>query len=1435
MKIARRLAWGIAGLLAIPVVLILLVLAAGQVAPGRALLVWTAETVSSAVGTPVAIDRMDGSFPFNFEVLGILVSDHKGPYLAADRAHVVWHPMALLTASLSVEKVEVRRVELARLPEPDPAKEPEPVRLPEPPVALDIRQVTIHEIAIAEEIVGIPARFNLSALAKIGRLSDGLLARMDVARVDGVQGKASLALDFDPARANLAVRLALADPSGNLTGQILKTTDPQPMKIDLEGSGPLDNWRGTLKGAIGNAGRLSGEFAIARTTDGRRVTGTVLADIVGLLPAEFQPPLAGMTPQIRLAADIKESGAVTLQALQVASAAADILVRGQIGPQGAPLDLTLRAGIPDGAPLAGLLDTEIAFADLAVEGQITGTAEAPQVTAILSAGDLGLATASAELMETTITAKPVTPLGAPDAAFDVTLDGSLTGIRPTASAGSDTEPIDAKWAIDGRALLAGGFQTEKSRITAGNATIDIAGLFTLDDVDGRVAVSVPDLAPIGAVAGQPLDGTLSLTADVTATPKSGAGSARIDLTGKRLRTGIPQADGLIGNLLRVTGAVERRADGSFVVDDVALRAAKLSMTADGTATADNADVTAEIRMTDLSALDPRLSGTAAINAALTGALKALNADIRVTTKNARAMDRAIRDLALTIGARDVTGNPAATVKLTGRIDNLPVSADLSGRWHQASHGSIDTLKADIGSVHATGQVALRQDKSILGDISLRARDLSDLSAFALTELAGSLEADARFAVEDGLQTTRIKFRADNLSAETIALQSATGNATVVDPLGSPILGGRLKAAGLKVGAERIDAITISASGRPEATEVKANVVAQDIRLDTTTAISIAPERIRADIKDLQAAIRQEPIRLLKPATVTVKGGDVAISNVNLGLRNGRLSVDGTAGEALNLTIDARALPLAIANRFAAGLGIAGSLTAKAQISGTPAAPRGRYSAAIDGLSLTPMRDNGVPALRIRADGTLQGTHTSMKADIRGGKGINLTVNGRLPLAPDRPMSVSTKGTIDLAIANAVLSASGDRVIGKAVIDATAKGTPYKPQMGGSITVSGARFDSRSTDLSLTNIALKVRGNQDKAVIETLTATPAKGGRLSVRGSIGLNPKSGFPVDLNVNLSKAVLIANDIVTAKADAGIAINGPALSAPKVSGAINLRRVEIQLPDQLPGSVVTIPVEHENAPTSIRKRVARDKEKKARANAGPVVGLNLKVRAPNKVFVRGRGLDAELGGILTVTGTSRDPSVVGGFDMLRGKLAVLTQRLDFSKGNVAFSGDLDPELDFEARTKAGDVIAIITVTGPASKPEIGFSSEPDLPQDEVLARLLFDKATKDLSPLQLAQLAAEVAKLAGFIGGGPGALDKIRTAIGVDNIETTTDDDGNLAVKVDKYVTDNIAVGVRQGASADSTAVQVDIDVTDNIKVQSEIDAKGKTRMGIAVEWDY
>ncbi len=209
------------------------------------------------------------------------------------------------------------------------------------------------------------------------------------------------------------------------------------------------------------------------------------------------------------------------------------------------------------------------------------------------------------------------------------------------------------------------------------------------------------------------------------------------------------------------------------------------------------------------------------------------------------------------------------------------------------------------------------------------------------------------------------------------------------------------------------------------------------------------------------------------------------------------------------------------------------------------------------------------------------------------------------------------------------------------------------------------------------------------------------------------------------------------------------------------------------------------------------------------------------------------ELGGQLTVQGTTSDIQPVGQFDLRRGRLVVLGQRIEFDEGNLQLIGNLDPQIYFVARTQSQDVTAIVTVEGRASAPKITFSSEPPLPQDEVLARVLFNQTSQNLSAFQLAQLAAAAAELAGG-GGGPGFLGELRGATGLDDLDIITQENGSTAVRAGKYVNKNVYVDVQSDTRGISKA-EVNVNLTEQLTARGSVASDGNTTLGLFFERDF
>ncbi len=200
-------------------------------------------------------------------------------------------------------------------------------------------------------------------------------------------------------------------------------------------------------------------------------------------------------------------------------------------------------------------------------------------------------------------------------------------------------------------------------------------------------------------------------------------------------------------------------------------------------------------------------------------------------------------------------------------------------------------------------------------------------------------------------------------------------------------------------------------------------------------------------------------------------------------------------------------------------------------------------------------------------------------------------------------------------------------------------------------------------------------------------------------------------------------------------------------------------------------------------------------------------------------------------VQGTTVDMVPSGQFELVRGRLDILGQRLTLDEGSIRLQGDFMPIIRLVAVTDAGEGNVLVVVEGPINEPDISFLSQPELPEDEVLARLLFGRGVDEISPLQAAQLASAVAQLAGR---GPGITEQLRQSIGLDDLDLTTSEDGGAAVRAGKYLSENIYTDIVVDSEGE-TQLNLNLDVTSSFTVRGGVDNDGDTSLGIFFERDY
>jgi translocation and assembly module TamB len=309
--------------------------------------------------------------------------------------------------------------------------------------------------------------------------------------------------------------------------------------------------------------------------------------------------------------------------------------------------------------------------------------------------------------------------------------------------------------------------------------------------------------------------------------------------------------------------------------------------------------------------------------------------------------------------------------------------------------------------------------------------------------------------------------------------------------------------------------------------------------------------------------------------------------------------------------------------------------------------------------------------------------------------------------------------------------------------------------------------------------------QGRATVKA-TAGASQGGQANLAGSIGL--ARPYSSDLKLQFSAVKMRNPNLYDTSLDGSLQITGSLLGGALIAGEVQLGRTEIQVPSSNFATAERLTgLTHlgDTAATRQTRNDAYGADSAARTAPIPF-GLDIRVRAPNRVFIRGRGLTAELAGEIQLRGTTLDVRPSGAFNLVQGRFEFLGKRLNLDEVLLQMEDQLIPTILVRATTQNKDVTSIVTIEGPAIDPDITLSSSPELPQEEVLAQLLFGQDIQNLSALQGVQLAAAVATLAGK--GGDGVVGRLRKQLRLDDLDLQTDDQGATTLKAGKYISDKV-----------------------------------------------
>lgn len=1456
MRLALRIA---AALLAIVLLLVIAAVAFLQTeAGGRA----AARALSLLASTPgqaeVRIEEMGPGFPGRITLSGLSVADQEGEWLAVDLAEVRWRPSALLKGELSIADASAAGVRLSRLPKGAPEADAEEGELALPRLPLDLRvdRFAFDNVEIGPAVAG--EALALRASGKIAAEREGgLSTEADIVRTNGAGGAFRLATLWQPRGEQLSVDLRADEPEGGLIGGALGLAGRPRVRLSFSGDGPLREWRGRLDGSIGEEIRVLADVACEETPVGTQVRLSGDAEVAALLPEAAQA-LAGDGIDFGLTVRQPTPRVLAIDAARVSAEGVELAAAGGLLLDDQRFDdVRLTLAVTDATALAPLLaPAGVEAAQIQVD--VSGPWRTP--TATVAAGLVGLGTPDASVAGMAVQASLVAEDGGQ---MRVEAEAMLTGVR---AAGADVDAalgapprlrLGADFDLQGETLAFDAFELLTPVL---NATA--RGAYELGSGAGRMTLRAlaSDLGAFSALAGIDLAGSVAFAAD--ARVAAGAVEASLGLASSGLRSGVQAADALLGPAPTMRAAVrmdlatgEAKLEHLLVTGD-GMRATAEAALKDGLASGayhvDVPDVAPAAAAAGVAA-----SGALALEGSVGGAISDPEAEAVLTFADGGVAGVVASPARVELTAKSLATGPRGLLVATASAAGGPLRLAVPFDRDERDSLRLGPIEGSGAGARLTGGLKVPSEGgAVLGTLALVAGGAGQPVALAGHRLDGCAEVRVKFGERNGEQTVEVTGSGRSLALSTpdgqvggVGSLSLRANvAGTADPRGDVTLS-LVRPAAAGVALAGIDArLTGSpADARYEITARLADDPAEV--LQAHGAFTQENGRSRLSVASLDGQAGGNALALRRPLTITEGGGETALADLELSVAGGSITGGGRTGAS---GTDGRlvlgGLPLTLARALKPDLNLTGTLNGEAVVRTEGSDLAGRIELDLSGVRGGAMGQ--APPLEANAVATLGGGRAALQVRVPRLGGSPLTLDASVParvdartLAVDVAEQAPLEGRLVWAGAVARLwelaPLPEQRLTGDATVDLTLGGTVAVPAIGGEAALTNGRYEHFLTETVIDGLTLQARSTGAGGVALTLRGTDGGNGTVSGDGRVKLAKGMAPWVELALAFAEATLVRRDDVNATLSGAMTFRQDASGA-SLAGEITSDRIEIRLIDRLPPSVVVLDVTEINLPPG--RAPSRAAPPPDPGPGAPAIALDIGVKLPRRVFVRGRGLESEWQGDLRVSGSSADPRLVGTVEVRSGTFDFAGKRFSLEAGEIGFAGGatVDPTLNVRAVRTTPELTATIRVTGTALDPEIELASTPALPESEILSRVLFDKGVAKLGPVEAAQLAMALDTLASGESMSEDALSYVRNLLGLDvlTIEAGEEEGEGPALGVGRYVAEGVYVGARQGVAEESTAGTVEIEVLPGLAIESEVSegAEGATgALGLRWKWDY
>ena len=817
------------------------------------------------------------------------------------------------------------------------------------------------------------------------------------------------------------------------------------------------------------------------------------------------------------------------------------------------------------------------------------------------------------------------------------------------------------------------------------------------------------------------------------------------------------------------------------------------------------NINADANLNNFQAFADGIEGTASLNASLGGTLNTLAIQANGNIAMPLLKQRGLNDITFNINDDNISAAPLGNAVIQTTYQDLPVKLAASFDKNE----DIILIKPITGNapdLDLSGEINLNTTTMLAnGNIAINAPKLSTYSALANINLKGQAKANIALTSENQTQGASLNATITQAAYDSMSLKSADISAQIID-----------------VKNPWPNTLTLNAKDIRPADDVRITTLKTTITENQNGNHALSITADGNAINDF-AIKGGATLKGLKQSQIAAQNIDLTLSSQGSAIKLTGKADMNTINVALNTNnFNLASLPVSLPDQLRDL-----SLNANATATGSMNAPIIKATTELSPITL-------VKDAQIKIGATANYNNNRARIDITGSGDAIETLNGyaqlpfKLSLYPfvfDMPQTTPLQGQMNVrAQAKAIAAFAlpvGHKLTGNIAADANIAGTIGNPDITGNASLSDGTYFFNAYGVELFDLNLNAALNPENVQITTLTANDGQGGQLDGNGRLSFKNTQNTQLDLNLTDFK--LLDSDKAEGTMSANLNLQGQSEDY-LLSGNVNLGEFNINIPERFQSTIPELNI------------VKKDDDQNDKDQL-KTVNLDIKVKADDRIFVRGWGLDAEFGGNIDVDGTLDDPQLNGAFQSKRGRYEEFGRRFNLERAYLRFQGSTPPSpyLDILATTDADEIEASVNLSGEVGNPQIKLSSVPSLPEDEIMSHILFGENLSRITPFQAIQLKQTLDRFTGRGGNGFNPLGKLRDLTGLDDIRVDTDDEGEASVGVGKYLTEDVYLELEKGSGEASGTAKIQVEVAPSINLESKIGQDAQAGAGVTWKWDY